>query len=135
MKPVILLNYRDFLIRVVVNGPPPNSHPFEWTIDGRTKKSKDIIKKCLLNENRNARLWGMTNRTLSPKYDEFMQWHSRPRCFNNRMKRLYDPTSMPTDRGSCSALDYGKDAVDNILGNQYYPFKAKWCHLNKKLNQ
>lgn len=121
MKPVVLFRHKGFLIRVVDNGSL--SHPYEWTIDGITPKTKRLIRQdALRSKNYHKKIASM--RTLRPRYDAETQKYYVKRRLNNALKRVYDPTSMPTARShGCSAQGYAYDAVDDILNPQpHYPW-------------
>lgn len=117
MKPILMFHYRGFLIRIVDN--EGWSHPYEWTLDPispEVKRKMAVLKKDWAAHMKRVR-WMRPLRPLRPREtDPVMIRYYRKQRLNNRNKRFYDPTSMPTARGSCSALDYAKDEVDSLLG-------------------
>lgn len=115
MKPVVMFRHKGFLIRVVDNGS--KSHPYEWTIDGITPVTKRVIRNDAVQRKQyHKKIASM--RRLRPRYDEVMQRYYRKSRLNNVFKRVYDPTSMPTARGRCSAQSYAYDEVNGILHPQ-----------------
>jgi len=109
MKPILLFRHRGFLIRVVNNGS--RSHPYEWTLDGITPSIKSYIRKENLESKR-------YHKKIASMRFEKRRIHTRITPIsrlNNVLKRLYDPTSMPTARKTYGALGYAKDEVDSIL--------------------
>lgn len=113
MKPILLHQYKGFLIRVVDNGS--RSHPYEWTIDGRTPSTRKLIKRYHTEGVRRVRQTQWMRKLRPRETDPVMLQYYRKARLNSRGKRLYDPTSMPTARGRCSALDYGRDEVEHLL--------------------
>jgi hypothetical protein len=116
MKPIVLFRHKGFLIRVVDNGC--TSHPYEWTIDGITPATKKLIREDAWRRKLyHKKIASM--RRVPLRYDEFMQRYTRKSRLNNVLKRIYDPTSMPTARShSCSAQGYAYDEVNGLLNPQ-----------------
>lgn len=108
MTPRILLRYKGFLVRVVENGCA--SHPYEWTVEGITSKTRPFIAGLIAIDHAHLKHQRMLYRRP--------QLHIYPtRRVNNRRFRLYDPTSMRTLSGhKYSALWWGKDEVDTLTG-------------------
>lgn len=117
---VILFRYKGFLIRVVNNGS--KSHPYEWTFEGVTPKTKNL----LLSDFKKSQAYKKQTASISRHYSRYV-YLGHFKCKRDRYVREYDPTSMPTSRGRCSALDYGKDAVDDFLKNK--PRRRHWVYF------
>jgi hypothetical protein len=116
--PVILHKYRGFLVRVVKNACA--SHPFEWTIEGTTNSTKKFVTGLHLEAKKKI---FYVHPKYYPEYEMF-----RFRALGNKLRRIYDPTSMPKARGVCSALDYGKTEVDYLLAGSKRASKRFQCY-------
>lgn len=132
MKPIILSRQAGFLLRVVDNGC--KSHPYEWTIEGIVPKTKRLIRNNFTDGQKRSRLRRHL-RPLKPRYSddpEIAQYYRKKRL-GQRMKRIYDPTSMPTSRGNCSALDYGIDEIVFLLNPETSRISLSVL-LNRRIN-
>lgn len=114
MTPVLMFRHRGFLVRIVNNGSP--SHPYEWTVEPIAPAVKREVKALLEEWNAEAKR-NRWRRPLRPREtDPVMIRYYRKARLNGRIHmRFYDPTSMPTARGSCSALEWAIDEVGCLL--------------------
>lgn len=121
MKPVFMVRYRGFLVRICDNGC--KTHSYEWTVEPITSATVRLMKK-LRSDWEAKQHQSRWMQKLQPRItDSSMIAYMRKSRLNNRRTRIYDPTSMPTARGSCGALSYGKDEVDGLLGWRVQPRK------------
>lgn len=107
-----MFRYRGFLVRVCSNGS--RSHPFEWTVEPVTPKTKRQMRELWRNWDTKSKQTRWL-RPLRPKMTPDIAAYYTKRRLNSRNKRFYDPTSMPTAHGRCSAQDYAYDEVDDLL--------------------
>lgn len=113
MTPIRMFRYKGFLVRVCHNGS--QSHPYEWTVDPITPEAKRqmrIVRRYFDQRAKQCRWHRPLRRRMTPDVAKYYV----KRRLNMRNKRVYDPTSMPTAYGRCSAQFYGKDEVDVLLG-------------------
>lgn len=118
MTPIKMFHYRGFLIRICNNGSA--SHPYEWTVEPISPEARRKMSVLVADWNARQRR-SRWMRPLCPHItDEWMLSHYYvKRHLNSKRKmRQYDPTSMPTAFGPCSAQEYALDEVDNLLGRR-----------------
>ena len=105
---VALMKYKGYTLRVIRNSC--QSHPYEYVISPISEKEKlRIFTNC---SKRGKHIKNLNCRSSHIK---------SPYWFRGYRATLYDPTSMPKSRGKCSAMDYGKSAIDNLIATNGNP--------------
>lgn len=106
MKTIRLFSYRGFLVHICHNGS--RSHPYEWVIQPVESSQVKLMRRMLATNNQILR----QTRWMRGKG---LGW----KAFTTL--RMYDPTSMPSAFGCCSAADYAKVRIDDILRSATNP--------------